>query len=1747
MDRSLWQSMLPKKGSQQWNSSWTSCSRRHSRGPRNPPPTAPPVPIVVAAREDAIPTPPAPRPDARPSTPDPTSASLEANQQRQPPALPQLGDPSAHSSNGRSSRADPVEAAPEYLVALVARYEKELAETDDERKATRLHFEIARLLEFPLADLRRAAAHYQEVVRRAPNHAPAIRGARRVLIRRKAYAAALPYYDIEIRLTSDPKDKASLHYARGQLLEDALGEIPAARVAYETAFALNKTDGRFVQALAKLHQRQTQPSRSDHETMLRLYEQGPQLWASDALMSALALAEQGRLKEQLGDIDGAISSFKASVRTHPQGTAAGTALKRLLEATERWGDLAEILTQDAERLEESTEAGALWYRVGRLSLHRLNDPRKAQSAFENARRCQPDHLPTLRELASLYELSEHWDELIEVLSQLQLRSDDRSESAALLCRIGQLQAGHFQDSASAVASYEQVLKQDPLNPTARQALVKLYLETDKPEALLAMHLREAEATGDPKRRSDAHARAGELFEHRLQDHERAIEQYSRGLGLNPSNVHCFHALARLLRGAGRHRELLELYSREIAASEGTAPARAIAYLLKSGAVYEDQLAEPAQALQCYRRALKIDPNNLGALHALQRAAEQAGRYRELIEALELEAEREHDSNRLVALLHRAGLILFERLGDEGGALRQFQKVLSIDRAHAQTLRSLAELFHRLGRYEDLLDCYRRQLPLISEAAESVELHYRMGDISERCLGKDDQAVGYYRKALELDPSHAPSFFRLEYHLARAGGHRELAVLWDAALERSSSATEQALASFRLGELYEGPLQNPERALAYYEAAENSQSMAAHARSATRRILTKLGRHKDVLRALELEESSDPAALHIVRGEVWANQVGNLKQATEQFEAALADPAHELEALDALEKLYCQAGAWSQLARVYRRQAELARSVDARGFALQELARLQERFGSIVEGGAYETYLHLFELLPHDFATLDATERYAVAQGDSETLQAVNDAREASNHDAISQATQLTRTGEYLERLGKNADSLAAFQQALEVDPENLGAVRGIGRIAEDGADPNLLAEAARLEASVALDGEDAARLLTRSARLRADQLGDHEGAVRDLERALELHPDHVLAAHELTQLLTQTGEYAKLADLLGRAANGAQLERSVELWSQVAELYALSLGNVPGAISCLHRVLRAKPDHVPTLARLAQFFSEDAQWTEACNLWARVVHLSPDRAQLRDAHMALADLWEQRLGDTGRALLSLQAALALDTTHLPALHNLAKLLMNEGKLRDAERIASRYVEATSGPRQRSDALLVYAQTLAALDRANDAYLALLEAAALGGASHSAATRIKSQAQNLGDWADYRNALGQFLLRHGVDVNEIRVSCLEKANVEASKLNEPDSAVHTLRQGLEALPDDVQIRGTLSMRLRHKGRLQEALIESRQLVRSAIAEPECWRELARNYDAVGKPESGRLSLMPLRALQAANDQEMHRITTPEPSTRHMPDGKVRDGWLGQLEATTHSEQVAEALLAVMAPGLHKFLNRSLEPYGLSSRDRLSSRRRLPVKELADHLATVLGIASYELYIHRIEGRGVVLEPLPVPAIMIPESLASRPQSDQIFFLGRPLALVSSGLAAVAQLAPHEVEGALSAVVNEIDPTYKNPASTSAVPKDQGRKIIKSMPRRDRKRLEELAGLYTQLPPIDAPHWCRRIHLRAVKAAGVIANDLGVAVEALQRFTGTRSQGVLYPELEELLQFWVSDEAFSLRSELGLGDG
>ena len=269
---------------------------------------------------------------------------------------------------------------------MLAAFERELATHPKPHRAGRLHYECARLFEWPLADTLRAADHFQKAHALVLDHLPSVLGARRTLIAAKRHQQALPFFDAEIRLTADPQRKAVVYYEKGLVLDDALNQKQQAREAFEAGLELDPANPSLLKAVER-----AEIAAKAWDALDKTYARAANAVTQDPRLKATLIAERARVVEgRKRDIRGATELYRLALETDPRITGAIHALKRLCYAEERFGDLVTVLAHEAELVSGPEARSLSLYRAGRVLSDRLGALDKAAEAFESAAREAPN-------------------------------------------------------------------------------------------------------------------------------------------------------------------------------------------------------------------------------------------------------------------------------------------------------------------------------------------------------------------------------------------------------------------------------------------------------------------------------------------------------------------------------------------------------------------------------------------------------------------------------------------------------------------------------------------------------------------------------------------------------------------------------------------------------------------------------------------------------------------------------------------------------------------------------------------------------------------------------------------------------------------------------------------------------------------------------------------------------------------------------------------------------------------------------------------------------------------------------------------------------------------------------------------------------------------------------------------------------------------------------------------------------------
>ncbi len=1696
------------------------------------------------ARPEAVkpPAPPAEPAEAPSDDPDATRKRAPANPGA---SKTQLG------IGGAEAPADPrVTAARADVDSML----EELALVTDRLRTARLCYEIGRLMESPLGEADGAAEHYLKAHGLRPEHVPTIRGARRVLLGARRFQEALPLYDAEARVTADPSAKALVLFEKGRALEDLMALRDEARRAYEAALDLDGTNLTILQAVARCeHLAQAWPA------LDKTYEAAANAASADSSYRAALVTERARLAEtKRKDPRTATELHQTALSLDSDAPGSLEALKRLHYAHGQWRDLAEALRLEAAKAMDSAGRAMAHYRLARVLADRLGVLDEAVAAMERAHAEAPEDTMILEELTRFYELGKRWDPLVGALERLVARDGSPRHKVPLMHRIGQIVEERLKDEERAIDWYTRTLSVDPVFAPALAALGKLLTRRKDWAPLVAMHNAEAEGARDSLQRAAAHARIAEIYDAQLGNTGEAMRHHGNALVLAPGYAPSFKALERLYTQGQMHRALVDLYEHRL---EHAATDEKITLLFKIGRVQEDALGEPGLAVRTFQRILEIEPAHSGALHAVQRTAERAGRHKDLVAALEREIAVSRDPAVRVALLHRAGEVSEAYLDDDDAALGHYRAALDVSSSYAPALSSLGRLHYRRGRWEDLLGIYRLELANLPKGPDAAALLFKMGELAEERLGRDDEAIEHYRRAIDSDAFHRPALHALARKLTEKERWDDLVRLLGLELSGLTDPADRARTCFRMAEVYENRLAAPEKALESLQGALTAVPTFRPALDGRARLLAHAGEWKALVEHLarEAQAASDPAqAVRALfrQGAIHRDHLDEPRRAVECFDAILArDPRH-LGAILALERLYGAMAAWEPLSKLHAISARIITDGGGRAAALREVARLQETKGLGDATAQRDTQRAILEANPGDALALAALERLALEQRDMGLLLEVDAALASSSGDPATAAAHFTRLGESQESFGMNPAALESYRAALARDPENLAAARGLARVAERFGDPDLLGEASAAQARVTRDLESAARLLVASAAIRSERQADPDGAATDLERALVLNPDHEEAARRLRAVLLARGETDRLHSALGNAARSARHpERRAALAVAQADLLADG-GNVPTAISVLQRATDLDGSAPETLMKLAELYANERHWSEAVDRLTQVLTLSPPREAYLETHLRLAAILDERLGDGARALASVRAVLEVDPKHRAALKRLLGLQLRNGTTAEASKTAARLVEVSVAPPERADALLHLARLAREARNSEEAvraYLGAIELTGLGGGAAKELRDLLVEQKLLGDdprWGEYVTALDTHARNVELDAAAAAALHREMARVQFDELHAFDRALATLQRAVSLAPGDATLRFELASRLRLAQHLPEAADELRRVIDLDATNVEAWRELCDVFKALGREDQARAAMSAILAVGAANDLELATLSANPPRPASGTAGSFNETTFLLVDPGAKADAPAAQLLGALCHALHKIHPPELERYGLSARDKLTSRSGHPVRSVVDDVARMFGVEEVDVYVHRAHAGALEIELTSPPSLLVPAHATELTESKLVFLVARRLANVARGVYAVDRLSAEELELLLAAAARLVDPSFGAGLAEEDFLNGHGRRIGKAIAWLSKGNVEDAAQQYVQAARIDVPLWTARVRQAAARAALVVSDDVAGSVETVRRLeadlagvTGhALAQGMAL--VSDLLRFGVSDAAFGLRRRLGM---
>ncbi|HMG20514.1 MAG TPA: hypothetical protein VK607_04325, partial [Kofleriaceae bacterium] len=717
------------------------------------------------------------------------------------------------------------------------------------------------------------------------------------------------------RLPFDQNTRRDMRLRAAQLATVELGDNAAAIDMYRSVLAQSPSDLEVIERLAHLLALE---DRVPELLTLRQIQLGLETDGEKKLPLRLELARLVGIVEERG---GRLDALKANLEDRPGHEASIEAVAELLAGKGQHRALADLLEQQAARLEtagDQARAAKLWARYAQVA---EADTREIERAIVGHRRVVA-LAPTSDSLRALARLNLERSQPAQAVPWLESLLGTVPASERLLV-VSQLAKAHLSASQPdrAIAAIEVNLDDKEPAIELRMLLADLYRKAEAWEPLARHLTRSLPLVKDDKLARELAREASSIYLHKLSSPAKAIPALETALQLDPTDKDLRTALAIGQRVAGRLPEARAALA-ELINDFGRrrSPERAALHVeLARVAQAEGKLDEAMAEMES---ASKMDVSNAAIqkeLAEMARTAGQLDKAERTYRALLLVVRRQPPGDDEAAV--GASEVLFElhKLAASRGEPNQVRELLeSAMEAAIQSDAEVRRLRRSLiahGEGELLLQVLERRL------ATNPDLHSQarlLGDIAETLdtqLGRHNEALDALIRAIGVMPSRTDLHERARELAKRTGQTKRFVDAVDAVVDRLRRKDDPPLIAnllMRAGEALEQDAGDLRGAANLYRRVEILGERLAEAFYAQARVAASLGDTAEQARTLDkMFELAGTDA------EPTPAQVDALYRLAEIF---LGSDTRRRQGFELLERAFAAEPRWAQAGRLLRQAA-----------------------------------------------------------------------------------------------------------------------------------------------------------------------------------------------------------------------------------------------------------------------------------------------------------------------------------------------------------------------------------------------------------------------------------------------------------------------------------------------------------------------------------------------------------------------------------------------------------------------------------------------------------------------------------------------------------------------------------------------------------------------------------------------------------------------------------------------------------
>jgi tetratricopeptide (TPR) repeat protein len=1015
-----------------------------------------------------------------------------------------------------------------------------------------------------------------------------------------------------------------------------------------------------------------------------------------------------------------IRNYRKVLKNNPTDVPAFTALEEIYQGTDSWRQLVMLYEDRIKHSVDPRQQLVLFEKCASIWHQKLGDLRKAQKAYQQVLRIQPQSYTALMGMEDIYSQKSDWLRLAEVYEQLAVQTEDAVERADLYDRLGKLYLDSLRRQDKAIVAWGHALAADPKRQDVIQSMQAVYRSLgyfDKVRKLL-----DQEAVIGNIDREELGERYYELGRELLK--EPLFEDICRdSLDKAESMVADPSKVEQAISDLDKYKEDWEekVKSLRVEAIEAPDKARAVSLYRQIAEIYYLQGPDHiSQVEENIEKCILLQPGNIRVLEFIERYYIENKKPQELVSRLEDMIARVKDPRTQVLILERIALNQAVYLQDKNGSIETYQKILKIDANYPSAIACLVEYYQEEGRWAEVVVLLRSQADRQKDPIARIDVLLEIAGITSGQLKDPEAARFLYEEILRIDEYNLQSAKALASVYEKSNEFDGLIQCLEIQLHHERDKSEHVKLLDKISKIHLDHREDPVEAFHCLLRAFNAEPSNKQIFADIMSLGEQTARYQELAVALRASSESkllDGNALtEVLSGlaDIYATRLSNISEAIRIYQKILEVEPQNLSALESLESLQTKSGGSLELVTIYKQQLALVRSGEKKKELLFKLTNIyRDRMADFSK--AISTLEEILQIDEQDStAWIQLADLYEREGGWPKAAEALE-----STMSFVSDPAQLLQykyrlAGICEQRLNDTEKALQLCNDILSSEHANTdlaaNTVTILERLQGRGVNPQRIAEI--LQPYYALAGdwrrhidmlefrlescgsvEERLSLLQRIAQVYETELDQKELAFSAYGRAFNETPDDEELRTVLVNLAVETGHLEELAGFFEQAlekTEDSKMQISMNL--SLGELYHNNLNRPRLAIVCFNRVLGleiSEEERDFVYLALMELYRSTGDWNDLANVLRARLGRTEEMTEKKKLMLKLAQLTEEELHDRPAAVDILQQVHAVAEEDLEVLRWLDRLLEKEGRWAELTEVLNKEV-ALSSPEEASE-------------------------------------------------------------------------------------------------------------------------------------------------------------------------------------------------------------------------------------------------------------------------------------------------------------------------------------------------------------------------------------------------------------------------------------------------------------------------